>query len=359
MTPLARYQAQLAAHQLKPNAAQAKAVQYLDDLYHALETAPEATWWQRIKEVLHPYTAPKGVYLWGSVGVGKTYLMDLFFDTLTIPKKRQHFHEFLVWMQHALRTLQGQPNPLTQLAKQVAQETQVLCFDELYVTDIGDAMLLGPFFAALYAEHVVIVATSNIAPDDLYKDGLQREQFLPAIQAIKAHSQVVHLETVHDYRQDHDPTGNRYFYPLGPEADHHLAQCFSYLTQNQAVNDLPLILFERPISVKKRTDSILWLSFEAACGVPRASPDYLVLAERFQVIIISQVPQFAPQDDRRVTTFMNLIDVLYDHRIQLIVSAAVPLQELYPHGRLTPAFARTRSRLTEMQAETYGKSCQL
>lgn len=300
----------------------------------------------------------KGLYLWGEVGVGKTFLMDCFFHTLPIKRKlRVHFHEFMQETHSELKKLQGKTNPLAIAAKDIAAKTQLICFDELVVTDIADAMLIAKLLQALYAEKICMLFTSNTAPDDLYLRGLQREQFIPAIEAIKKNSYILHMSH-NDYRLRHEEKNQFYFTPLGPKSEQQLEQRFSSLTKHHSNDNDTIWIFDRPIPIKKKSDGYIWFNFLDICGVPRNQFDYLEIVKKYHTVFISDVTVIAPEHNDLARTFINLIDVLYDNKIRLFMSAEKPIQQLYESGRMLFEFARTRSRLIEMQSSSWQVLCE-
>lgn len=303
---------------------------------------------------LRPRQSVTGIYLHGPVGVGKTYLMDLFYQHLEISNKaRFHFHQFMQRVDAALRRLQGHQDPLRRVASDVAKKTRLLCLDEFFVHDIADAMMLAELLRALFAKGVVLVVTSNIPPDALYRDGLQRARFLPAIELIKAHCQVLALEERQDYRLGRPLLKDTYFYPLTDETEQALKAQFQTYAIGVVEQDGVLMVQNRPIPFIKCSQGTVWFSFDVICNIPRSPLDYLELATRFDTILISDMPKLGPQDTVRALLLMHLIDVMYDKGVRVIFSAAVPLQELYETGSKRAAFQRTVSRLYEMQSTDY------
>lgn len=295
-----------------------------------------------------------GIYLWGSVGVGKTYLMDLFYQTLPIKHKlRLHFHHFMQEVHESLTALQGHPDPLRIVARHFAMRASVLCFDEFIVEDIVDAMLLGRLFQFLFERGIVLIATSNRPPDDLYLDGLQRELFLPAIALIKNHCQVIPLSSGQDYRWRTLEQAGVYFTPLNDAAQQHMQQYFDCYTHGSSKISTPLIIAERAIQTIALNNTVVWFDFKDLCSPPRSQIDYLAIAQQFSVVLISNLPIIAPDDESTACYFIELIDIFYDNRTTLILSAEAPLQAIYPSGKQQFAFERTLSRLIEMQSLAY------
>lgn len=361
MTPLQRYQADLDRPGFVRDPAQAAAVELLDDLYRRLAMAEsEARVRGLVQRVLGalrrsgPAEPVTGLYFWGGVGRGKTYLMDMFFESLPFERKlRAHFHHFMQRVHRELRALSGEKNPLDRVAQRLAQETRVICFDEFYVSDITDAMILGGLFQRLFEQGVTLVATSNIVPDDLYRDGLQRQRFLPAIALIKRHTRVVNVDGGVDYRLRTLEQAELYHWPLDDAAESSLADSFHALAPEPGQADTVLEVEGRDIAVRWLADDVAWFDFAALCDGPRSQNDYIELARRFHAVLVSDIPRLGGASDDQARRFINLVDEFYDRNVKLMVSAAVPLRELYSGGRLGFEFERTRSRLLEMQSREY------
>ena len=331
--------------------AQAKAVAALDILYHHL-LAPHVPWWQRWRS--RNAAAPKGLYLWGAVGRGKTYLMDCFYECLPLAEKqRLHFHHFMQMVHARLKALPDQEDPLRLVARHFSAQARVLCFDELFVSDIGDAMLLGRLLQYLFDDGVTLMATSNIPPDVLYRDGLQRERFLPAIRSLKQHTYVLHLDGGSDYRLRHLEKTRLYYVPAGAEADSHLQAFFRQLSGGVHTSTAPLLINDREIPVKEHVDGVVWFGFRDICSGPRSAADYIEIARAWHTVLISDIPVLDADLEDEARRFVALVDEFYDRRVKLAVSAAVPLEHLYTGKRLTFEFQRTTSRLTEMQSREY------
>ncbi len=297
---------------------------------------------------------PAGIYLWGTVGAGKTYLMDLFYQNLPIQAKlRLHFHHFMKEVHDNLALLQGKPDPLRIIARHFSMRTKILCFDEFVVEDIADAMILGRLLQFLFERNVILVATSNIPPDRLYWEGLQRELFLPAIAAIKAHCQIIQLANLQDYRWRSLQQGGIYFTPLNEKAEDNMKQCFELYAHGSGQPGVPLVIEQRPIATRFVGKSVIWFDFKALCSPPRGQRDYLAIANQFKVVLISNVPIIAPNDDTTISYWIELVDIFYDNHLTLILSAEAPLKDLYPSGGRQFAFERTLSRLIEMQSVVY------
>jgi cell division protein ZapE len=295
----------------------------------------------------------QGLYLWGGVGIGKTMIMDCFYETLPVPKLRLHFHAFMHHLHQQLNAAQGHANPLTRIGKQLARQYAVICFDEFLVTNVADAMILAELFKALFKGGVCLITTANLPPEGLYENGLQRQRFLPVIQMIQTHTKVWHLSLNHDYRRRALEQISAYYTPLGEEAEQALWHALQSFTESRHLTQQSLILYDREIPVKQQGSKVIWLEFKVICGRPRSQIDYLALAKQFSVILISNVPKLELVSRNELVSFINLIDILYDFKIKLIVSAAVPINELYTQGEFLKIFQRTESRLMEMQTKAY------
>ncbi|CAA0096033.1 cell division protein ZapE [Zhongshania aliphaticivorans] len=359
-TPIQRYQHDLTQADFSYDPAQEYAVQCLQRLYDDLLAQPASRggFFARVGAKLSGRGAPpsvtRGLYFWGGVGRGKTYLMDTFFDTLPFENKmRAHFHRFMQRVHRELKSLSGEKNPLVIVADRIADEARVICFDEFFVSDITDAMILAGLFDRLFARGVVLVATSNIIPDGLYKDGLQRARFLPAIALIKERVDVVNVDGGVDYRLRALEQAELYYYPLGEAADQSLAQSFKRLAPEAACADQLLDIEGRQIQALFVADDVAWFDFSELCDGPRSQYDYIELARVFHAVLISNVPQMGAGRDDQARRFINLIDEFYDRNVKLVLSAAAPLEQLYTGGRLDFEFERTKSRLLEMQSEEY------
>lgn len=298
----------------------------------------------------------KGLYLWGGVGRGKTYLMDVFFESLPFEQKmRAHFHRFMRRVHQELKALAGESDPLELVAERLSREAQVICFDEFFVSDITDAMILANLLDALFRRNVCLVATSNIEPDLLYKDGLQRARFLPAIALLNQHTEVVHVDSPMDYRLRALERAELYHCPLDDSADRSLEQSFNSLVPDPeaAQANVDLEIEGRLIRARRLADDVAWFDFSALCDGPRSQNDYIELARVYHAVLISNVPAFTPNLDDQARRFINLVDEFYDRNVKLILSAAEALDRLYQGGRLSFEFQRTASRLLEMQSHEY------
>jgi len=352
MTPLDYYREQAQHGQLVEDPQQIEALEQLSRIRQQLlrEHLKRAG----IFASLRKPRQVKGLYLWGGVGIGKTFLMDCFYHSLPIAKKlRLHFHAFMSMVHAELKKHQGKKNPLQLIAATLAEQALVLCFDEFFVSDIADAMLLDRLLAALFAHGVCLVTTSNVKPDDLYKNGLQRQHLLPAIALLKRELAVLHLSGQTDYRLRHLKQAGVFYIPDDEAAQDNMEKSFSLLSKNQPVDTAALQWFGREVPIVKQAGDVVWFDFKVICGLPRSQEDYLLLAKKYQTIFISHVPRLPPQSRDKISLFIKLVDVLYDARLRLVLSAEVPLEKIYSQGRLAFEYTRTLSRLLEMQSEEY------
>ena len=366
-TPLEAY-TQAIADGFIDDPAQRQAVAALEKCYQALQKGSAVV---------------SGVYLYGRVGRGKTWLMDQFYRNLTVPARRQHFHHFIQDVHQRLFRLMGTADPLSVIASELSDEIQVLCFDELFVSDIADAMILGGLFQALFARGLVIVATSNQPPAELYSEGYNRERFLPAIAALEQHMELVSVDGEQDHRLHQGPTIQRYWV-RDKEQSSVMPNLFAQLSAGQSIKQGDLTLGSRVLAVQAYSDTVLWCEFSALCEQSFAALDFMALCDRFQILLLSSVPTLGGQQqtakiargtedavhrvdagdrqlpslakgDDSVRRFIALIDECYDRRVPVYIEAAVSMEELYTEGYLSFAFRRTYSRLKEMQLESFAK----
>jgi cell division protein ZapE len=346
------YQAELLARGFSADPAQLRAIQ-------VLETC--AREWAKFKEkrsntlkklINHP-PIPRGIYMYGGVGRGKSFLMDCFYGAVPLKRKtRLHFHEFMREVHRELSGLQGTANPLDVLAKRMAQRYRLICFDEFHVSDITDAMILHRLLQALFDNGVGFVTTSNFKPDDLYPNGLHRDRIRPAIALLKDRLTVVNVDNGTDYRGRALEQLQIYHSPLGDAAEVAMLEAFEKLASSQDEN--PSLQIEaRTIHARRRAGGVVWFDFKALCGGPRSQNDYLEIASQFHTVLLSDVPELPPRMSAEARRFTWLVDVLYDRRVKLIMSAAVPPEQLYTEGQLAHEFARTVSRINEMQSAEF------
>jgi len=349
--PLAIYESQLTGGGYKADPAQRKAIEELDRIWMELTAHPVSNWWSKIRGKQR--TPVPGLYLWGGVGRGKTWLMDMFFDSLPgHDKQRIHFHRFMARIHAALKVRPSTRDPLTEIAREWATQYKVLCFDEFFVSDIADAMLLGGLLQALFAEGVTLIATSNVAPDDLYRDGLQRTKFLPAIEALKKHNLSMHVDGEQDFRLRILQRSEIFLQPLNNHAETSLNRAFQRMSAGCSL-DTNLEINGRILNARQRSDGIIWFNFKELCDQPRSTADYIEIARAFNTVLLSNVPPMNEANADATRRFINLIDEFYDRNVKMLISAATPINTLYTGNRLSFEFQRTTSRLTEMQSHNY------
>lgn len=350
------------------------------------EAQEHAVWaLQKCHEALHRgHTPVTGVYLWGPVGRGKTWLMDQFYQTLQVPARRQHFHHFMSWVHQRSFQLTGTADPLQALARELSEAVRVLCFDELFVNDIGDAILLGRLFQVMFEHGVVIVCTSNQPPDQLYADGFNRDRFVPAIHAIQAHMQVIAVDGSEDHRL-HPGTGLQRYWVAAPGEAGALAGVFDALTAGQLASAAPIVIGYRSLAVVQASEAVLWCRYADLCEQPFAAMDFMALCDRYTTILLSEVPSLSAQQregriargtedgvervvagdralpqlsvhDDGVRRFIALVDECYDRKVPLYLEAQVPMESLYTEGYLQFPFRRTLSRLQEMQLQRFAEA---
>ena len=304
------------------------------------------------KLLRHP-PLPRGVYMYGGVGRGKSFLMDCFFNAVPLQRKtRLHFHEFMREVHRELADLKGTVNPLDELGKRIARKHRLICFDEFHVADVTDAMILHRLLKALFDNRVSIVTTSNFHPDGLYPNGLHRDRILPAIELLKEKLEIINVDNGTDYRRRTLEQVTLYHTPLGLEADAAMERAFEQLAEARD-EDRVLHIEHREIRARRRAGGVVWFDFQTLCGGPRSQNDYLELATQFHTLLLSNVPMMPPRLASEARRFTWLVDVLYDRRVKLIMSAEVPAEQLYTEGPLAHEFPRTVSRLHEMQSKEF------
>jgi len=338
------------------DAAQHYAVQQLDDLRIRLisANAPKSflkRWMLRRSEARE---MERGLYMWGGVGRGKTWLMDLFYNSLPFKQKqRSHFHRFMQFVHDELRRHRDRADPLDLIAQQLAGKVRVLCFDEFFVSDIADAMLLGNLLRSLFDRGTTLVATSNCAPDDLYKDGLQRARFLPAIRLIKECTLVLNVDSGIDYRLRQLEHAHTWFDASDAGALREMELLFAQLAEGSVSNDATLTLNHRKVKVKHLSNEVAWFEFREICDGPRGQADYIELARCYQSVFVSNMPQLTVTMENQARRFISMVDEFYDRGVKLLVSAAAAPENIYQGERLKFEFQRTLSRLVEMQSKEY------
>ncbi|MEP5568492.1 MAG: cell division protein ZapE [Halioglobus sp.] len=357
-TPWQRYQADLQREGFSHDPAQEEAVRLLQDLYERLlarHRSGSSGFSALLQKLRKQSPEPEvGLYLWGGVGRGKTYLVDTFYDCLPFERKlRVHFHRFMQRVHSDLTELEGAVNPLEVVADRLADEAIVVCFDEFFVTDIGDAMILGGLMEALFARGVTLVATSNIVPENLYLNGLQRQRFLPVIALVEKYTKVVNVDAGVDYRLRTLQQAELYHCPLDEAADVSLRQSFDALAVEPGKHWERIQINGRYLTVRCMADDVAWFDFAELCDGPRSQNDYIELARIFHAVLLSGVPEFNQDLNDQARRFVNLVDEFYDRNVKLMMTAEKPLLELYAGGSLEFEFQRTQSRLQEMQSHEY------
>ncbi|WP_447955721.1 cell division protein ZapE [Vreelandella sp. EE7] len=370
-TPLARYKSDIQRDDFQFDQAQQKAVEHLQRLYDELLATPSTTpktvvankgFKARMAGLMGKKTSKdepamprvNGLYFWGGVGRGKTYLVDTFFEALPFPDKmRTHFHRFMQRVHNELNHYKGEKNPLELIAGKFASEARVICFDEFFVKDITDAMILANLLEALFERGVVLVATSNIVPDDLYKDGLQRARFEPAIALLNRHCEVVNVDSGVDYRLRALERAEIFHSPCDDEAERELARSFKEIAGQAGEQDAPLEVNHRVLKTRRLHENVAWFEFRELCDGPRSQNDYIEIAREFHTVLVSNVIQMSAKQEDQARRFINMVDEFYDRGVKLLMSAEVEVESLYTDGKLSFEFERTLSRLQEMQSREY------
>ncbi|MEW2738338.1 cell division protein ZapE [Providencia sp. PROV130] len=368
MTPIMRYQQALADGNYQPDDVQKLAVERLDKIYQQLVNATSSTLQdkpsglkQRFNRLLgKTSTAPvvpiQGLYMWGGVGRGKTWLMDMFYESLPGTRKlRLHFHRFMKKVQEDLMALQGQENPLDIIADEFKKQTDVLCFDEFFVSDITDAMILGTLLEGLFARGITLVATSNIIPDNLYRNGLQRARFLPAIEQIKKYCDVMNVDAGIDYRLRTLTQAHLFLSPINHENRQHLDEVFVKLAGKEGEVNPVLEVNHRKMPAIRAAEGVLAIGFKVLCEEPRSQNDYIYLSNCYHTVLLYDVPVMGTNDENPARRFLALIDEFYERKVKLVINAEVPMESLYQGQLLAFEYQRCLSRLQEMQSEEYLK----
>ncbi|MGB5586908.1 MAG: cell division protein ZapE [Gammaproteobacteria bacterium] len=353
--PLALYRTELARCGFSIDPDQARVASRLEDLYQRLldSDRPRSTGLLTLfrRSATEPET---GLYIWGDTGRGKTWLVDLFYETLPFTDKlRRHFHRFMADVHEQMAELEDHADPLDTVAAQIAETARVVCFDEFFVSDIADAMILGTLLASLFRRGVTVVATSNIPPQNLYKDGLQHSRFQTAIDLIQRYTETVHMDGANDYRLRALEKAEIYHSPLDNAARQSLTRSFEQIAPDVSWRQDELMVSGRMIHTFRRAEGVVWFTFEAICDGPRSQLDYIEIARSFHSVLVSEVPCFDETTENQARRFIALVDEFYDRNVKLIVSAAVPIDQLYAGQHLDFEFRRTRSRLEEMQSHDY------
>ena len=353
MTPLEHYTLMLKEPGFIEDPEQAKAVEFFNELFLQLEIEPD--FWGHVKNILGYKTAsPKGLYLWGGVGRGKTWLMDMFYTLLPCDKKiRLHFHHFMQAVHDELSLLKGYKNPLKLVARNFSKQARIICLDEFHVSDITDAMLLYGILEALYKEGVILISTSNLNVDDLYKHGLQRDRFLPAIDLIKINSQIVCIDGELDHRLRLLEKAETWYITVDESTEQVIQSRFNQLAPSKPLKNKSLHINHREIKSLYIAEDVVWFDFYTLCSSPRSSSDYIELARQFHTVFITDIPEIDESIDDKAKRFINLIDEFYDRNVKLIISADTLPQTIYTGKLLQFEFQRTISRLIEMRSHDY------
>jgi len=355
-TPQQKYQQDILTADFSEDPCQLQAVEMLDDLFQRLILANKPkSLIQRVGDLFKSKKEPvKGIYFWGGVGRGKTYLMDMFYDLLPIKNKmRLHFHRFMHQTHEQLTEFKGQQDPLLLIADELAEQTRVICFDEFFVKDITDAMILGGLFEALFDRGVSLVATSNISPERLYWNGLQRERFIPAIKLIEKHCDIMNLDNGIDYRLRTLEQADIFHCPHDDAAIENLNRSFNQLATEEMPKESIIEIEHRPIQTVRCAEGVVWFSFVDICESARSQTDYIEISRCYQTVMVSEIPQLDSKDDAATRRFISLVDEFYERHVNLMITAAVELEELYIGQQLAFEFKRTLSRLQEMQSHDY------
>lgn len=352
-SPLTWYQVASQQAAFIRDAAQARAIEHLDRLWTELMMFKRKRN-RFLGRSLRSPQLPKGLYFYGGVGRGKSFLMDAFYGCLPYRRKRRvHFHAFMAEIHQRLRGLKSEVNPLKAVAAEIAKETRVLCFDEFHVSDIADAMILGRLLENLFNEGVVLVATSNYAPSELYPQGQNRSSFLPTIALIEEKLTILNVDGGEDYRHRTLTAAEVFYIPANDENERKLADLFTQVTAGQAERSSEIEIHGRMLRCKKRTDKAIWFDFRMLCFGPRSQADYLYLSEHYEMIFVSGIEKLSQAERAEARRLTWLIDVMYDYRVKFCATCDVPVGEIYVEGDFAQEFVRTASRLTEMQSQEY------
>ncbi len=352
LSPAERYAQALASGQFMPDDAQAQAVHELERVWQELIQRYKAS--KKAFRRFRRQTAPQGVYMWGGVGRGKTWLMDQFYDSIPFRRKtRMHFHHFMQHVHRELNKLSGQRNPLDSVADQIYKDAVVICFDEFFVSNVTDAMILSDLFQKLFHRGITLVATSNIAPDGLYKNGIHRDRFIPTIEMVKKHCQVLNVDAGVDYRLRVLKQAQLFKSPLTHDNQNWMAQRFSALTNTQHHSSEPIIINQRVVETIAHTEDVLWCEFSELCFKPRSPADFIEIANIYNTVLVSNVPHLTDFLSEGTRRFIYLVDEFYDRGVKLLLTSEDSIIEIYQGEKLAFEIERTRSRLLEMQSDDY------
>ncbi|MEO9300327.1 cell division protein ZapE [Acinetobacter pittii] len=351
-SPAERYAEALASGQFMADEAQAQAVQELDRVWKELLNRYKAS--KKAFRRFRRQTSPKGVYMWGGVGRGKTWLMDQFYESVPFRRKtRMHFHHFMQHVHKELNKLSGQRNPLEIVADQIYKDAVVICFDEFFVSNVTDAMILSDLFQKLFVRGVTLIATSNIAPDGLYKNGIHRDRFLPTIEMVKKNCAVLNVDAGVDYRLRVLKQAQLFKSPLTNEAQSWMAERFNALTHTQAHSQEPIVINNRVVETLGHTEDVLWCEFSELCFKPRSPADFIEIANIYNTVLVSNVPHLTDFLSEGTRRFIYLVDEFYDRGVKLLLTSQDSIIDIYQGEKLAFEIERTRSRLLEMQSDEY------
>ncbi|MGE8685390.1 MAG: cell division protein ZapE [Acinetobacter sp.] len=352
ISPAERYAQALASGQFLPDQEQAQAVHELDRVWQELIQRFKAS--KKAFRRFRRQTAPKGVYMWGGVGRGKTWLMDQFYESVPFRRKtRMHFHHFMQYVHRELNKLSGQRNPLEMVADQIYKEAVVICFDEFFVSNVTDAMILSDLFQKLFTRGITLVATSNIAPEGLYKNGIHRDRFMPTIEMVQKHCVVLNVDSGVDYRLRVLKQAQLFKSPLTHEHKLWMAQRFSALTQTQTQSQEPIIINKRIVETIGHTEDVLWCEYSELCLKPRSPADFIEIANIYNTVLVSNVPHMTDYLSEGTRRFIYLVDEFYDRGVKLLLTSEDSIIDIYQGEKLAFEIERTRSRLLEMQSDDY------
>jgi cell division protein ZapE len=351
LSPLQRYQRDLTREDFQRDESQAQAIEALQRVYEALLAAPPK---RRLGSSRLKWPRVAGLYMWGGVGRGKTYLMDTFYESLPFSRKmRTHFHRFMLEVHERRQHYAHETDPIGKVALEFAAKVRVLCFDEFYVSDIADAMILGRLTEVLFENGVTLIATSNVVPDNLYKDGLQRANFLPAIDRLKKSVKVLNVDGGVDHRLRALTRAEVYHYPCDAAAEQNMLRDFVAIAGCAGQENVEMPIHDRIIVARRLADGVAWFEFAAICEGPRSAADYIQIGRTHHTVLLSKVPQLTVFSEDAARRFINLVDEFYDRGVKLIILADVPQEKLYAGLKLRFEFQRTLSRLQEMQSQEY------
>lgn len=354
-SPAERYAKAISSGQFMADDAQAEAVHELNRVWEELISRYKAS--KKAFRRFRRQTAPQGVYMWGGVGRGKTWLMDQFYESIPFRRKtRMHFHHFMQYVHKELNKNSGQQNPLDIVAEQIYKEAVVICFDEFFVSNVTDAMILSDLFQKLFTRGITLVATSNIAPDGLYKNGIHRDRFIPTIEMVKKHCRVLNVDAGVDYRLRVLKQAQLFKSPLTHEHKLWMAQRFAALTQSQKVSDEPIIINGRNVDTLGHTEDVLWCEFSELCMKPRSPADFIQISNIYNTVLVSNVPNLNDVLSEGTRRFIYLVDEFYDRGVKLLLTSEAGIIDLYSGEKLAFEIERTRSRLLEMQSDEYLQS---